>query len=542
MIRSRFTAPSTLGLIAAAAVTGAATLAAPDASALGDKIFAADKAESVSRGFGFPGRSDVSISSRYSRPRDSADPYNTFRDTPPFFPTRLDWVYDQGNKNGIIDDASDLGWKFGTSLNSFLSDEIGKSVRVLGRDADFNGNPTVNGNPGTDVRVGDIWAEDYFQVCVDRLRIAVPAGADTIQVDDPGGSYRSAIKGNGGYGAASLAKMRQYLQTRATAAQLSSWGLPSTIPDNFNYASFVRGKGGEDKIAAGLKAFHEQMLLDGLRRFYSRIRQEARALNGGTSLPVSCNNSSNLSWRADFNWADWGMAETVLSKTTAKNIRTWIRRGEDRGHAQVLLAPRFDADTPPAGYVDDVRRSIATTYAMGGIMQVPWDVFQSGTKTRYFGEPKDFADLYGFIRAIPGYFDGYEEVFTRGGGIPTSGFGFKDSPFWLSGNTSGVVASLRARPGNTSRPLMLHIVDWDTPQSFKLILDPNQLFNGGNFACHLFTPTAYNSGTHSTALSTGNLRPLRKVQFLSRKRRSDGRWEVTVPAVSPWGIIRIEKR
>ena len=52
---------------------------------------------------------------------------------------------------------------------------------------------------------------------------------------------------------------------------------------------------------------------------------------------------------------------------------------------------------------------------MGGLMMVPWDVWQkNGGGPRYFGTAADYADLYGLIRALPELFDGYEAVFCRG--------------------------------------------------------------------------------------------------------------------------------
>ena len=525
--------------LAAAALAAAAAF---PASALGPRVNASAVAPTPDRGYGYPALSAVSFSSRFYRPRDSADPFNTFRDGEQFFPTRLDWVYDRGNMGDIVPRAQDRGWTYSLTLNHNLPDRIGTADRNIGRDVDFNGNPTVNGNPGTDVRIGDIWSEDYFNIAVARLELAIPLGADAIHVDDPGGSYFYATRGDAGYGEASNRMMCEYLRERTTPQQRMSWGLWPLIPSTFDYAGWVRSQGGESRIDPRLKAFHEQMLLDGLYRFYDRIRARAAELNGGVPVPMSCNNTSNVVWTEEHAWADWGMAETRLNNISPRQIRTWIRNGESREAGQVLLAPRFDAPAPPADYVDRVRRAIATAYAMGGVMQVPWDLFQLGFPTRYFGTPAEYADLYGFVRAIPAYLDGYEEVAARGSDFNVNrvrtGFPIMQS----TGGSGDMVLSLRAVPGNSARPLMLHMVDWGTPAASTLVLDPNQLFDGRPFVAHLFEPAPYDAAAHAQARQTGRFTALRTLRFLPQTTRTDGRIEIQVPAVRPWAVVRLFPR
>lgn len=47
-----------------------------------------------------------------------------------------------------------------------------------------------------------------------------------------------------------------------------------------------------------------------------------------------------------------------------------------------------------------VRRAIASAYALGGTMIVPWDIFLfTSNASRYYGTPELYGDLYAFVRA-----------------------------------------------------------------------------------------------------------------------------------------------
>ena len=173
-------------------------------------------------------------------------------------------------------------------------------------------------------------------------------------------------------------------------------------------------------------------------------------------------------------------------------------------------------------------------------MIVPWDVWQKNNGgPRYFGTAEEYADIYGFVRAIPELFDGYEAVFCRGGGIPTSIYKFNKSPVVLQGNHDGVVAVVRCIPKSESAPVVIHLVDWNKPQSFTLIFDQTQFFFGNKMAFNLFTPTAYDQNLHEKIYAESIFNQLTLVKELTPERHPDGKLRLLIPPLNPWGIIKV---
>ena len=117
-----------------------------------------------------------------------------------------------------------------------------------------------------------------------------------------------------------------------------------------------------------------------------------------------------------------------------------------------------------------IRCCIAFSYACGGHVLAPWDLYVKGNKPRYFGEPKDSADLYGFVRACAPLLDGYEEAFAllpelRAGGkavapsSDASGRSASAAPVAVRGGGGGLAAVVRVRPGDRKAPVVIHLVD-----------------------------------------------------------------------------------
>ena len=378
----------------------------------------ADSARASIRGCGYPKLSDISFSSRRFRPENDRDPHDTFADLPRFFSTRLDWVYDKGNRENIIGRANALGLNYTGAISSILPDDLGGFVRIRGRDRSLSGDLSVLGHLPSKPAIGDVWSDDFIEIASEHVREMIRQGADGIQVDDPGMNYAEAVYRDGGYGDASNAKFPAWLTNNSTEQQRRNWNLDLGRP-KFSYREWVLSKGGEDSIPPDLKRLHEKFLLEGLLRFYETLRNAAADANGGAPVPFSCNNSSNVVWRDYSKWADFGMAETRMENISPLKIWRWVcAPGLDIEKGQVLSPPRYDVLTPPDNMVPFTRSCIATTYAMGGLMMVPWDVWQkNGGGPRYFGTAADYADLYGLIRALPELFDGYEAVFCRGEGF-----------------------------------------------------------------------------------------------------------------------------
>jgi len=503
----------------------------------------ADIARHSIRGFGYPKLSDVSFSSRRFRPENERDPHDTFATMPQFFPTRLDWVYDYGNEENIVGRAKSLGLKYTGTINSILPDELGGFVRTRGRDRTVDGSFSVLGHLPSKPAIGDVWSDDFIDIASEHVRQMVKLGADGIQVDDPGMNYAEAIYRDGGYGDASNSRFSVWLRDESTLKERNDWGLNLDDP-GFSYREWVLAKGGEDSIAPALKGLHEKFLLEGLLRFYATLRKVAAKANGGDPVPFSCNTSSNVVWRDYSEWADFGMAETRIENISPIKIWRWLCEPSPHiGKGQLLNPPRYDKLTPAENFVSFARSCIGTTYAMGGLMTVPWDVWQNNNGgPRYFGSTADYADIYGFVRAIPELFDGYEAVFCRGEEIPTSTYGFEQSPVVLQGDHDGVVVVVRCKPKSDMAPVVIHLIDWDRCEPFTLILDQNQFFHGGTIVLDLLSPTKYKRELHESVLSASDYSRLLDTQRLKPEIHPDGKLRFQIPALHPWGIVRVSRK
>ena len=503
----------------------------------------ADAGVALDRGFGYPKLSDVSFSSRRFRPENERDPHDTFATMPQFFPTRLDWVYDYGNEENIVGRAKSLGLKYTGTINSILPDELGGFVRTRGRDRTVDGSFSVLGHLPSKPAIGDIWSDDFIDIASEHVREMVKLGADGIQVDDPGMNYAEAIYRDGGYGDASNSRFSVWLRDKSTLKERNDWGL--NLDDlGFSYRGWILAKGGEDSIAPALKGLHEKFLLEGLLRFYQTLREVASEANGGDPIPFSCNTSSNVVWRDYSEWADYGMAETRMENISAIKIWKWLCvPGQESGKGQLLSPPRYDALTPPKNILSFTRSSIATTYAMGGLMMVPWDVWQKNDGgPRYFGSAAEYADLYGFVRAVPELFESYETVFCRGGGIPTSVYDFKESPIVLQGDHDGVVAVVRCKPKSEIDPIVIHLIDWNESEPFRLIIDQTQFFHGSSIVLDLLSPTEYDKELHESVLGSSDFGRLVRTQRLKPERHPDGNLRFQIPALHPWGMVRVSRK
>ncbi len=145
------------------------------------------------------------------------------------------------------------------------------------------------------------------------------------------------------------------------------------------------------------------------------------------------------------------------------------------------------------------RRAIAGCYANGMLFIVPWDQYAGTQNPRVFSAPEDLADLYGFVRGSAAFLDGYEAVTATGQGLGASeALSLEDA--------DGKTAWVRAQPGETDAPVVIHLVDWDEPNAFRVRLRNDSFFPGKKLAVELRQPMPYDAAAHSAAEATSHVR------------------------------------
>jgi hypothetical protein len=243
------------------------------------------------------------------------------------------------------------------------------------------------------------------------------------------------------------------------------------------------------------------------------------------------------------------------------------------GRAQIYHAPKPHS-REPLEYMKPLTRSvIGYAYAMGAWVAAPYDLFvgpadvaepglvvESGA-ARYFGQPKDYADLYGFIRANAEYLDGYERAAFTGPHLPDRQAG---NVLMITGGSGGVYAFARTKPQKPNSPLVIHLVDWGkelayqegrfrdhTPFNrmswkrgekapFTLKVRIFNCYGNRPFTARLLTPPPYDEKSHWHAEKTGDYAALSQNQPISFKVEKDYAC-FSIPKLDPWGILVITK-
>jgi hypothetical protein len=198
------------------------------------------------------------------------------------------------------------------------------------------------------------------------------------------------------------------------------------------------------------------------------------------------------------------------------------------------------------------RYVIAMTYAMGSHLIVPCDVYQqvtATTSTRLYGKPSEYADLYGFVRSMSEFMDGYGEA-------AVTGWKLED---WASDRVridgEQAIALVRAKPGDAAAPVVVHVVDYKPDAGRTLAVSATALGFDDHVKATLYTPVPYDKQLHATvikraeALRGNNMRGAKQARAFAPLRRSaplklttrDGKIIVKLPQLDVWGVVVFER-
>ena len=137
--------------------------------------------------------------------------------------------------------------------------------------------------------------------------------------------------------------------------------------------------------------------------FFKNVHQRFEKLVA-KKVPLSCNMKLSFSsgGREPVNRLfDFGMAEFYRQYLKPALIIGAARDAERRGKGLIYTGGGSMS-------TQEIRTAIAGCYANGISYIVPWDQFTGIRTPRLFAKPEDFADLYGFVRAVGEHLDGYE--------------------------------------------------------------------------------------------------------------------------------------
>ncbi len=392
-----------------------------------------ETAKSAALPGGAPRYSDVCFSSRWERPRNEQDTLETFDAARSFHATYLNWVY---TTNPVfIKKADSLGYKMQVALTPTLPDlPFGNETRNLGRIVSKAGQPvTAPWMQGWDNWWGCVNHPGFREIYFEHIRAALEAGAYGFQVDDPAMGF---------------------LLLR------NKW-------EDVCYCEHCRRKA--DSLGVQPPDIQETSV----REFHQNMKQKAEAL-AGRPVPFSCNNFEGDWELFPFSQFDFGLAEVPERRTNPEYLYAAIREAHRQGKAQVFSFAN-DRDWL-------VQKMIAATYACGGNMLAPWDVWMGGGRDRYFGKPETYDPLYAFVRANAQWLDGYEDAFYATSQDDVRFTEKEKLPVSFDEYRRQIHAFVRAKPGDTSAPVVVHLIDWHVlMEPFSIRLNERRFFKKRNY-------------------------------------------------------------
>jgi hypothetical protein len=438
---------------------------------------------------GAPRYSDVCFSSRWERPRDGQDSLETFSAARSFHATYLNWVYT--TNPAFIHKADSLGYRLQTSLSPTLPDSPGSTDYRLGRILDKDGHPvTAPWMKSWDNWWGCVNNPAFQSLYFHYIKAALDAGACGFQVDDPAMGF---------------------LLLR------NKW-------EDLCYCEFCQRK------ADSLHLTPPEIQKISVLEFHQRMKLRAAA-HAGRPVPFSCNDFEGDWELFPASFFDFGVAELPERRANPEYLYATLRETRRLGKAQVFT------------FVSDrdwlAQKMIAAAYATGANLLVPWDVWQGAGKHRYFGKPETYAPLYGFVRALGPWLDGYEDAFYATTQADTRFQEAHALPVSFVDYRRQVHAFVRAKPGQPDAPVVVHLIDWHVLMApFSIRLNEKRFFKKGISSVELLTPAPYDAQQHQLAEQTGDFSHLVVVQKLGFRKlghlllldvpRLDQHWGVLV--------------
>ncbi len=508
-------------------------------SAMGQRVHQVAKTRNLPAGA--PTASDVIMRSLRLRTASDSSQHDTRRALSDFHVTRLEWTYVRDAD--FIAQVRGSGRMFGGAASSALS----HIVKVDGEQDDkdlvcvnLDGVPVVPTWKRAWRPPGNWW------ICVNNpmverayvqyLESCIDAGAQIMQRDEPSGNA-SAVAWGGCFCQHCMAGFREYLADNTTPEQQRQMGIQDARP--FDYAQYLREQQAPVGDAFGrsgggeLKELFLQFQTEATIAFHHRTRKELDDY-AGRRVPFSCNNGCRH-WTAVELAYDWCFGELSYRHATPGFLLDAMRTAHAQGRCQVVTMPKKRDREDLEAWHRRTRQTIAMAYAAGGHCMVPWDVYMPGDAPRYFGTPPQYADLYGFIRGVGQYLDGYEYAGAFGPQIESDLY--SDAPPVRLPGDREVHAVIRARPGQANGAVAIHLVDWsDHPRSFDVQLDATRLFGERPLRLQLLTPTVYDRDAHERADAKRSYAEL----VATHQMGCDYTSALSLPALTPWGLLIIQ--
>ena len=499
-------------------------------------------------------RSDIILSSRVYRRKPTYQmtytvngtsallDLDTFGAADAFFANRMEWTYwYRAFDNQMLTEAQQRGMTISLTVNPNLPDlatqEPHNATYNIGRIKNINNAPAGRADYLLSGKYsGCARRPDFRSIWIDHVRSLIsknPAVVQSIQMDDV--DMNIGFLSNGGcYCDVCNTGFRTYLATNLTPAELTGAGVANV--SSFSYRDYLRNNG-QDPVrmisvgSSALKNAYIQFQTANTLEFYTVVHhaitnhfQRRITFSANTrSSPKVIEDRHDIFLR-EFTTTDPGaIYDTFVTQAATDNKP---------------MALTYDSSY----LIPEYRRFAASSFAAGGHGLVPWDVYvipedyTVPSAGRFYGTQQDFSPIFGFVKAMSHYLDGYEDA----GLFQTvrADLRYQAQPVFIENNPSASLF-IRAK-GGPQDPVVIHIIRKDPANTapFTISLNPDAFF-GTPIKKTLYTMRPYSATVHDTARSTKNFSTL-AVDATTTAMADVRLTQIQIPSFDLWAILVLE--
>lgn len=483
---------------------------------------------------------DIMMRSLRVWPRNETDERDTLATAQAFKVDRIVWIYE--NEAEFNDRVRDKGIGIGTTMQQnareYWIDRLSRS-EILELVARFTAR-SVTGEQvirhhrtrfGADHLVThfepDQTDPEWLDFYADYVFSLYQQGIDTLHRDDPAMNF-TAPRSGGTFTESAIRFFREYLQANFSNSELRELGIANV--SEFNVAEHFRDLGAPADGSlwqwrgSPLMSVYLDAMLEADRRFFVDLKERVES-RFGKQIPWSLNATGPVQAYEEAFAFRIGEYQSHHNQPQTLFLMGEYARERGKTQAWISMVDRNYAELP--NFVSDLRKHIATAYAIGTIPLVPWCMYMHEAP-RYYGTVEEYGDLFHFVSAHRDLFDEHEMLATSGIDtlarlyswqpnkelIFTAEDAVPQARVWInSDNVFGITRKHPAKPFG-----VVHLIDWNEEfKPFEITLDPRSLVNSDS--------------AHLTLLRPGE----QAVEWPTYRGET-----IEIPALGPWGILKVE--
>jgi hypothetical protein len=367
-------------------------------------------------------------------PRDANDERDTIQAAKNFAVDRIVWIYE--NDAVYNNKVRAAGIAIGTTMvnnATGLVANAGERWKSLSREdkLDFIERFSSRNIDGEQVLMSHIrrhggeywishWMTDqtnpqWLEYYTDYVADLYAAGISTLHRDGPHQNSLS-VRAGGNFTDAAVLYFRNYLKQELSEDDLQQLGVEDI--DSFNVREHFRALGAPNDgelfswTGSPLMPHFIRAMAIADNEFLVNLRKAVENKTGMT-IPWSSNELGPIKEYEDA--FDFRIGEFPAHFNQPQTLFTMGNYATSAGKRQAWISMVDRNFAERADFTADLRRHIATAYAIGTIPLVPWCVYMGAGLPRYYGKEENYADLFNFVADNVEHFNGHEQLLSASG-------------------------------------------------------------------------------------------------------------------------------